>query len=384
MELMQAHREWSRRPAEERFTSLPALHAKLAQLRNNSRELVVANRSFEAVPLDGEQLVIEMTTANGREPVQVDTTHWSFGQLSGLASAPAGYIRTLPAPIAAMNLNYGLKVRREIEEVGTLLTRNDDGSVYIRAATGPKYGRIWNAEMVAAIMEIFGDGINGKFRIPGEWGQQVAITQDNTTLYGSDKDVFVFLCDEVNRIENPDRRDGKSGTLARGWFGRNSEVGDGMLELDSFLFDYVCGNRIVWGASGMQRIRIRHTASAPYKWREELIPALKRYENGSAVGIEDALRDAKAARLGDAVDEFLSKHFGTQKVGSKLGEKIKAAHIADEGRPIETAWDVITGATAYARSLPFQDDRLTVERAAGDIFNMFAPAPRKREVITLN
>lgn len=380
MELMQAHNEWSRRPSEERFTSLPALHDHFKAIQDNSRNLIVANRSFKAVALDKEQLVIEMTTENGRNPVQVDTTHWSFGQLANLASAPAGYLRTLPAPIAAMNLNYGLHARREVEEVGTLLTRQSDGSVVIRAATGPKYGRIWNAEMVSSLMEIFGDGVTGRFRVPGEWGRAVTVTKENTTLYGSDKDVFTFLADEENRVENPDRRNGKSGTLARGFFARNSEVGDGVLELDSFLFDYVCGNRIVWGASGLQRIRIRHTASAPFKWREELIPALRKYEAGTTHGIEDALKDAKAARLGDAVDDFLTKHFGTP----KLAEKIKLAHLADEGRPIESAWDAITGATALARDIPFQDDRLALERQAGDVFNMFAPTPRKRELILID
>ena len=380
MELMQANRQWSNRPADERYTSLPDMLAHFETQKANSRELVVTNRSIEAVALDKTTLALDFSTRKGGEPARVTPTHWSFGQLANLASAPAGYLRTLPAPIAALNINYGLQARREIEEIGTLLTRDDSGAVTMRAATGPKYGRIWNAEVIAKLIELFGDGITGKFRVPGEWGRKITVTKDNTTLYASDQNFFVFLADEENRIENPNRRDGKSGTLARGWFGKNSEVGDGLLEFDSFLFDYVCGNRIVWGAQGMQRVSIRHTASAPFKWVEQMVPALKRYAEGSAIGIEDALRDAKAARLGDAVDDFLAKHFGT----TKLGDKIKCAHLADEGRPIETAWDAITGATAFARSIPHQDERVALERLAGDVFNMFAPTTRKREVITID
>ena len=37
-------------------------------------------------------------------------THHAFGQLATLSKAPANYLRTLPATLAAQNLNHGLKV----------------------------------------------------------------------------------------------------------------------------------------------------------------------------------------------------------------------------------------------------------------------------------
>ena len=49
---------------------------------------------------------------------------------------------------------------------------------------------------------------------------------------------------------------------------------------------------------------------------------------------------------------------------------IKAAHLADEQRPIETLWDVATGATAYARGISFQDERVAIEREAGKIIDL--------------
>ena len=36
----------------------------------------------------------------------------------------------------------------------------------------------------------------------GEFGKQVEITRDNTTIYGSDRDMFIFLADEENRIDH--------------------------------------------------------------------------------------------------------------------------------------------------------------------------------------
>jgi hypothetical protein len=46
--------------------------------------------------------------------------------------------------------------------------------------------------------------------------------------------------------------------------------------------------------------------------------------------------------------------------------------MAEEGRPIETAWDAVTGATAYARSIPWTADRVEFESTAGAILEDLA------------
>jgi hypothetical protein len=55
-----------------------------------------------------------------------------------------------------------------------------------------------------------------------------------------------------------------------------------------------------------------------------------------------------------------------------MAEKIKAAHVREEQRPIETMWNAVTGATAYARSIGHQDARVEIERKAGEILDMAA------------
>ena len=64
--------------------------------------------------------------------------------------------------------------------------------------------------------------------------------------------------------------------------------------------------------------------------------------------------------MGDDLDKLLANRFGKSMV-----EPIKAIHLVEEGRPIETAWDVTVSATAHARSIPNNDKRLEVEREAG-------------------
>src|SRR5690606_33617671 len=121
---------------------------------------------------------------------------WSFGQLAQRAGAPAGYLRTLPSDIAADAINWGLS-RRDVEEVGVLLSRDVEraNTTALAACTGPNYGRIWNDQIIGQLIRTFGDGPDATFRVPGEFGRRVEITKANTTLFASDRDMFVFLAD---------------------------------------------------------------------------------------------------------------------------------------------------------------------------------------------
>jgi hypothetical protein len=86
-------------------------------------------------------------------------------------------------------INYGLKYKRGIEGVGLLIAKN--GRNELRAATGPRYGRIWNSDVTDALISRFGDGITGTWRVPGEFGKAIIVDKGNTTLYASDRDMFV-------------------------------------------------------------------------------------------------------------------------------------------------------------------------------------------------
>lgn len=356
--LMQAHTQWATRPAEERFINLHEMHAAMVARQAISRAAVVSSRRLRAVPTDDNRgLLIEGPNGHGYAP-----THWAMGQAANLVGAPGAYLRELPAPLAADCLNYGFQVERDAKDIGVLLSRN--GTAELRAVTGPNYGRIWDGDVVAALIDRFGDGATGTWRVPGVFGQLVDVSRDNTTLFAGDRDMFVFLADEQNRIELPGRRDGQTGTLARGFFVTNSEVGAGALRVKTFLFDYVCANRIVWGAHELDEISIRHTASAPDKFIDQVTPALLEYSRASSANVSGVLRSAQAAKI-DKVDKFLANRFGP-----RVAARVQHAHMLDEGRPIETVWDAVTGATAYARTIPWQADRVEFETQAGALLDL--------------
>jgi hypothetical protein len=358
--LMQANRQWATRPHDQRFLSLIDLAEFCRAQRDQSSASVVSSRQLHVRPDENDVrkgLLIEAPNA------QAVPTHWSFGQIAQLVGAPASYLRDhLPAPIVADCLNYGLRFS-SIDDVGILLTQQD-GTTSLRAATGPRYGRIWNAEIADTLVSKFGDGLTGDWRVPGEFGRDIVVTKENTTIYGSDRDLFVFLADERNRIEVPNRRDGKTGTMARGFFLWNSEVGASTIGGGFFLFDYVCCNRIVWGAQDFTEVRLRHTSGAPDRWLEEIEPVLIEYAQASAKPVLETIANARSKRLDD-VDKFLAQRFG-----KKMAADVKAAHEADEGHPIETLWDATNALTAYARLLPYQDRRVDLEREAGKLLQL--------------
>jgi hypothetical protein len=364
MELVQASKQWASRPNDERFLSLDAMLDHFKTQKLNSRSMVKANRELNFAPVEGDTAKKELVIQTDKG--EATPTNWSFGQLATLANAPSGYLRTLPTPIVADLMNYGLKVHRDVESVGVLLTRNDNSNVAtLRAATGPNYGRIWNAEVVKGLIKVVGDGATGAWRVPGEFGEDVTITKQNTTLYGSDRDMFIFLADERNRIEVPDPSGGYR-SLARGFFVFNSEVGKMSIGVTSFLFDFVCFNRIVWGAQDVNEIRFRHSKGAPWRYIEEIEPALKTYAEGSVKGIEDGVKAAQARRI-DNVDEFLNQRFS-----KNMALAIQATHIQEEGRPVDTLWDATTAISAQAKTIVHQDARINLEREAGKIMELAA------------
>lgn len=358
MELFQASREWASRPADERYVSLKDMLASASAHRASSRQMVVANRKIIVVPqADNQGLALR-----GPNDGQAFPTHWAFGQLCTLSETPAGFMRTIPSPFVADIINWKLQTVRQVAEIGVLLYKN--GQVSARALTGPNYGRVWNSEVISTVIDRFGDGVAGNgspWQVPGEFGKRVQVDQGNTTLFCGESDMFIFLVDEENKIEIPGR-----GPMARGFFVWNSEVGKCVLGIATFYFDYVCCNRIVWGASQYKQIKIRHTSGAPVRWEDEVMPALRAYRADSSKTIVQAIAAAQKSRLdSDDVAKLITERFG-----KRMAPAFEDVHMDEESRPIESIWDVVTAATAFAKRIKWQDERVEVERKAGDLLEM--------------
>ena len=366
--------EWFSRPDDERYLSLGDLYAAVRARADRATARTVETKALrvEASRDDGERLALIVPGRD--EPVA--PTHWSFGQMCSLVGAPASYLRQLPAPLAGINMQHGLLSHRA-ELVKTL--EADDGRIELRAVTGPDYGRIWDHELVAAVMKIAGQGTGDtRWKVPGllDWSSMthnpfVEVTKDTTTLYASDRDVFLFLVDDAHPIEAGRLPDGEPDLYFRGFYAWNSEVGSKTLGIASFYLRAVCMNRNIWGAEGFEEISIRHSKFAGHRFAHQAAPALERFADSSPMPFIAGIRAAReqiVARKDEDREAFLRKR------GFSKGEtdRIIATVLDEEGHSPASIYDFVQGITALARQKPHQDARLELEAKAAKLLSAAA------------
>jgi hypothetical protein len=358
--------EWFSRPADERYLSLSKLSAAVRGRAERSRTRTAESAAIrvEANRDDAERLALMLPG----EDIPLAPTHWSFAQLATLVSAPATYLRQLPAPLAGINLQYGLTSHRA-ELVKTLEV--EDERVELRAVTGPDYGRIYDHELVTAVQRVAGDGIGDtRWKVPGvlDWSTgiynpRVDVTRDTTTLYASDRDVFLFLVDDLNPIEAGRLQDGSPDLYFRGFYCWNSEVGAKTLGIASFYLRAVCQNRNLWGVEDFEEITIRHSKFAASRFAHEAAPALSRFANSSPMPFINGIKAAReriVARTDEERTEFLRKRGFSKSETAKVIETV----LVEDGRKPESIFDFVQGITAVARDKPHQDARLDLETRA--------------------
>lgn len=351
--LVQASHQWATRPNDERFLSLQDLKAKVAQRKHESWTAIPLTQDLRVRPVE-DGLTVDVYDPTKRDVVKLHPTHWSFSQLAQYAQAPASYLRSLPPELTAINLQYGLEFN-PVRANGLILAQSN-GDHSLRAITSESYGRIWDMQVVEAVERVNQDG---RWQIPAA-SNATANPLRSTTLYASDRDVFLFLVDPEHPIEVGNE------ILFRGFFTWNSEVGSAVFGLTTFLYRHVCDNRIIWGATDVKELRIRHTGGAPERFAYEGRKYLERYANESAEKIVQAIVKAKEAdipvRRGDTVQQWLQER-GFTKAQAKSSYETA---VMEEGQA-RSIWDIVNGITAYARTIPHTDARVDLERKASEL-----------------
>lgn len=371
-------RQWWSRPDDERYTSLTKLRDATKRRYEASKESRVETKKVELFAPeartieDTQKLFVGLPT--GEESV---FTHWSFGQACALAKAPGAYLRALPSQLAADNINYSLRHMREVEEVKAYYHR--DGGGQLHALTGPDYGRIPDYEMVQAVMQIAGDGDGSQgWKVPGvmNWANgtynpYVDVTKENTTLFASDRDVFLFLVDDTRPIEVGKLADGSPDYMFRGFYAWNSETGSRSYGVAAMYLRGVCMNRCLWGVEKFTEFKGRHSKGAPDRFMYEARPALRSFAEGSAQTLIEGVTAAKAAIKAQDDEEALAFLRGRGFSRSKAAQIFETVEREEQRKP-RSVWDFAQGITAVARKEPNQDTRLDLERQAGALLDMVA------------
>tara|TARA_R110000824_G_scaffold42869_2_gene125619 strand:- start:940 stop:2031 length:1092 start_codon:yes stop_codon:yes gene_type:complete len=351
--LYEVSEQWAKRPMDERFLSVRELYDSVKARRENSTQIDAALEHLQ-IKTDSKSLFLESPETGA----EVKLNHWSFGQLSSLVKAPAGFLRELPPELAAVNLQYKLE-NSDRQDMRLLQTENDSGPE-MRSINSSTYGRVWDEQVVRLVLE---NVDLDQWKVP-----HASYASNNpklaSTLYASDRDCFMFLVNEENPVELPGN--GGRDTMFRGFIIGNSEVGSKTLFLKQFLYRTVCDNRIIWGVQDQVDRKIVHSSGAPARFKRELRPALSRFlteGTSETVKVIDAARGFDVGKNDRDVAAFLNKQSGFTKVLTKAAMQ-RAEEEEGENRSL---WSLIQGVTSVAKDSNHADQRLTLEQTGSKL-----------------
>jgi hypothetical protein len=356
MELFNASRQWATRPSDERFHNLIDMHQACKAYHDNAVTSNFTLKNTKVINVDSEVML------QGSTGVQSRLTHYAFGQLSNVVSAPPNYLRSLSPDLVAQNLNYGFQ-RLEGNDKPLKGLFHKNGSLICRCVTSQQYSRIWNYQIVERLIPLSDDG----------WLPPPARGSDPSGLYASDHDMFVFMVDANHRID-----DGSPDGLGRGFFCINSEVGQSAFKLMTFYYRFVCGNHIVWGTTNVQQIKIIHKGLPAHNWPNALRIELTKYANTSASGDQLKIENAKRLELGINKEEVLDFLFAKRNLGIARKDLESAYAIAETNYELEpringnpnTVWGMVNGLTQHSQSKDYADERTKLDISAGKILEM--------------
>jgi hypothetical protein len=374
------------RPADERFWNLQDMHNACLVAKEGSAEALVSLTHLHTEEKDNRVVLL------GKSGAAAQFTHYAFGQLCQTIGAPASYLRKKDPKVVASCLNEDIQraARNEaLTDRNILFWKN--GDLIARAITSERYDRVWDSDICHALKQLTDNG----WRVPAgrmppgyDGPTKTATTEDilpgqinihegnkiaPSGLYASDHDMFAFLV-------APDRvlSDGNGGTLMRGVFISNSEVGDGALALKFFLMQAVCGNHIVWNATGVHEINVRHIGKDTFhRAFGNFRATLKRYHD-AAPEEESKILAARNCILGQTKSEVLdavmkyAKTHSLQVIGRKLAEEaynLADAHTDWYGSP-RSVWGMTAGFTQLSQTTGYTDERHQLDKAAGKILEM--------------
>ena len=338
--LTRASGELFRRAPDERFPSLDALAAHCRREKDESADRWVSPLALVPEP-----------TADGRLGLRADTdtplglNDWSFGQLCGLARVSKETVNRLTPDTAARAFRDTLPGGSKPLQ---LLTRGDT----VRSVHGTAYTRLHNADLVDAVREAATDFTPPQAGFKGATG-----------LYCGEQDLFCFLIDPTGWAEI----DGEA--FAPGFFVWNSEVGKRSVGIQTFWFQAICQNHIVWDAVEVIDFTRKHTARVGdalgdlRRHIEQLVA--KRDERRD--GFARVIRKAMTERLGDdaeAVMKELAKHGLSRGLAKQAVEGVAGGRF--------TIFALVDALTRLAQQVEYAGDRTAIDVQAAALLALAA------------
>ena len=334
--LTRANQELFRRTPDECFPSFDSLYSHCASTRQNSQDRWV--RPQDVV------LTHDLTLCLGDDS-ELSLNDWSFSQLCRMAGVSKETINRLSRKTASKALEETLPIAEKPLQILTTEQK-------VRSVHGVSYTRLWNIELLDLVQEFASD-----FTPP-----QTAMDGISTGLYCGEQDLFAFMIDPLGWADI----DGES--FAPGFFIWNSEVGRRSVGIQTFWFQRVCQNHIVWDAVEVVEFTRKHTANV----RDSLSSMRSIIEN--LVQKRDSRRDSFAACIRKAMLE----RFGSDAddVTKRLSQEGIPRHMIKEALEIAraqggfTIFSIVDALTKLSQKVLLAGDRMELDAKIGQLLSL--------------
>ncbi len=338
--LNRAHQELFRRAPDECFDSFEALYERCRSDQEQAQDIWVPPQDL---------VITHDLTLGMRDNPDFQLNDWSFTQLCRMAGVSKETINRLSRKTASKAFQETLP---NSEKPLQILTRNSQ----VRSVHGVAYTRLWNVELLDVVQEFASD-----FSPP-----QRAVDELSTGLYCGEQDMFAFLIDPTGWAEI----DGQA--FAPGFFIWNSEVGRRTLGIQTFWFQRICQNHIVWDAVEVVDFSRKHTANVRDGLTEirhimERLLSKREERRDSFVKV---IRKAMTEKLGRDADEVI-KQLTYEGIPRTL---IKDAMKIAEQRGAFTIFALVDVLTHLTQQVQLAGDRLALDAKIGQLLALAVAA----------
>lgn len=337
--LTKAHNELFKRNPDECFSSYDKLYAHCDGQRQQSAD-------FWKQP-DDLTLTHDMTFCDNDDGMELSLVDWSFSQLCRMASVSKETINRLTPKTASRALAETLPT------VGKPLQFLRTGDM-LRSVHGAAYTRLWNAELLDVVNEFASD-----FTPP-----QTAMDGVSTGLYCGEQDMFAFMIDPVGWTEIEGQ------AFAPGFFVWNSEVGKRSLGIQTFWFQKVCQNHIVWDATEVVEFSRKHTANVHEGLNEvrRILERLVARRDERRDGFASVIKKAMHERLGSDAEEVAKALAGEKIPRSLLQDAMKIA----EQQGAFTIFALVDALTQLSQKVSYAGARAELDARIGQLLMLAA------------
>jgi len=315
--LKRASQQLFSRPDDERFETFEDLRNHCSQMKDSSSLYWHLPTEITPCPM-GAELGIEIG-GNGIHSLN----DWSFGQVCSIADVKKETINRLGCDTAS-------RVFRETIPVsGKPLQLLTQGKM-LRSIHGASYTRLFDADLLDMVYREA-----DRFHAPPK-GFNGA-----TGFYAGQQDMFAFLIDDSAWVEIGGEQ------FAPGFFVWNSEVGRRTIGIETFWFQHVCANHIVWDAIEVVQYCRKHTANVINALDdiESVIRRLVQTRNSRRDSFAVSMKKAMSTSIGSDADETAKALSGRGISMSLVKSAIGMMNSQGNGFTLFNAVDALTRLT---------------------------------------